>query len=140
MRVLVTGAAGPIGTAVLAHLAERGIPVTAPVLSPVPGLLADRVVVGNAADPAAVEDAVRDVTDLIHLAAIPTPSYPDIVREIFPGAPVIAAGYARPSTAPGRGVTWTRSRPPSVRRCWAGTSAGRPPYGGRTARSRHPET
>jgi nucleoside-diphosphate-sugar epimerase len=33
------------------------------------------VVVGNAADPAAVEDAMRDVTDVIHLAAIPTPSH-----------------------------------------------------------------
>jgi nucleoside-diphosphate-sugar epimerase len=75
MRVLVTGAAGLIGAAVLAHLAERGIPVTALVLEPAPGLRADRVVVGNAADPAAVEDAVRDVTDVIHLAAIPTPTH-----------------------------------------------------------------
>jgi nucleoside-diphosphate-sugar epimerase len=75
MRVLVTGAAGLIGTAVLAHLAERGIPVTALVLSPAPALLADRVVVGNAADPAAVDSALRDVTDVIHLAAIPTPTH-----------------------------------------------------------------
>ena len=73
MRVLVTGAAGLIGTAVLAHLAERGIPVTALVLDPAPGLPADRVVAGNAADPSAVEEALRDVTDVIHLAAIPTP-------------------------------------------------------------------
>jgi len=75
MRVLVTGAAGLIGTAVLAHLAERGIPVTALVLSPASGLLADRVVVGNAADPVAVDSALPDVTDVIHLAAIPTPSH-----------------------------------------------------------------
>jgi mannonate dehydratase len=30
--------------------------------------------------------------------------YPDIVHEIFPGTPVVSAGYARPSTAPGWGV------------------------------------
>ena len=29
--------------------------------------------------------------------------YPDVVHEIFPGTPVVAAGYARPSTAPGWG-------------------------------------
>jgi mannonate dehydratase len=30
--------------------------------------------------------------------------YPDVVHEVFPGTPVIAAGYARPSTAPGWGI------------------------------------
>ncbi|WP_433365985.1 enolase C-terminal domain-like protein [Actinoplanes sp. CA-142083] len=30
--------------------------------------------------------------------------YPDVVHEIFPGTPVIEAGYARPSTAPGWGI------------------------------------
>ncbi|MFF5294650.1 enolase C-terminal domain-like protein [Paractinoplanes globisporus] len=30
--------------------------------------------------------------------------YPDVVHEIFPGTPVVEAGYARPSTAPGWGV------------------------------------
>lgn len=30
--------------------------------------------------------------------------YPDIVHEIFPGTPVVSAGYARPSAAPGWGV------------------------------------
>ena len=30
--------------------------------------------------------------------------YPDHVHEIFPGTPVVEAGYARPSTAPGWGV------------------------------------
>ncbi len=31
--------------------------------------------------------------------------YPDVVHEIFPGTPVISAGYARPSTEPGWGIT-----------------------------------
>ena len=30
--------------------------------------------------------------------------YPDVVHEIFPGAPVVEAGYAHPSTAPGWGI------------------------------------
>jgi mannonate dehydratase len=30
--------------------------------------------------------------------------YPDVVHEIFPGTPVVSAGYARPSTAPGWGI------------------------------------
>ncbi|GIM90235.1 enolase C-terminal domain-like protein [Paractinoplanes toevensis] len=30
--------------------------------------------------------------------------YPDVVQEIFPGTPVIEAGHARPSTAPGWGI------------------------------------
>jgi nucleoside-diphosphate-sugar epimerase len=73
MRVLVTGAAGLVGTAVLDLLAARGIAVTALVLEPAPGLAADRVVTGDARDPAVVGGALRDVTDVIHLAAIPHP-------------------------------------------------------------------
>ncbi|WP_433295194.1 NAD-dependent epimerase/dehydratase family protein [Actinoplanes sp. CA-030573] len=72
MRVLVTGAAGLIGTAVLDLLADRGVAVTALVLEPA-SLKADRVVVGDAGDPEVVGEALRDVTDVIHLAAIPNP-------------------------------------------------------------------
>ncbi|HEY0533586.1 MAG TPA: NAD(P)-dependent oxidoreductase [Actinoplanes sp.] len=73
-RVLVTGAAGLVGSAVLRHLAERDVPVTALVLEPVTGLSADRIVVGDARDPAAVDDALRDAEAVIHLAAIPHPN------------------------------------------------------------------
>jgi nucleoside-diphosphate-sugar epimerase len=74
MRVLVTGAAGLVGSATLDLLAAEGIPVTALVLEP-PGreLPADRVIVGDAADVAVVAGALRDVDAVIHLAAIPTP-------------------------------------------------------------------
>jgi nucleoside-diphosphate-sugar epimerase len=73
-RVLVTGAAGLIGGATLELLAERGIPATALVLDD-PGrpLPADRVVTGDAGNPAVVARALRDVDAVIHLAAIPTP-------------------------------------------------------------------
>jgi nucleoside-diphosphate-sugar epimerase len=74
MRVLVTGAAGLVGTAVLDLLTARGRSVTALVLEPAAGLKADRVVVGDAGDPAVVDEALRDVTDVIHLAAIPNPT------------------------------------------------------------------
>ncbi|GIF17594.1 nucleoside-diphosphate-sugar epimerase [Actinoplanes tereljensis] len=74
MRVLVTGAAGLVGTAVLDLLAARGIPVTALILEPVAAIRADRVVVGDARDAAVVDDALRAATAVIHLAAIPNPN------------------------------------------------------------------
>jgi nucleoside-diphosphate-sugar epimerase len=79
-RVLVTGAAGLIGTAVLDLLAAAGLPATALVLDPAPRVRADRVVAGDARVPAVVDLALRDVTSVIHLAAIPTPLHdPDEV-------------------------------------------------------------
>jgi nucleoside-diphosphate-sugar epimerase len=81
-RVLVTGAAGLVGTAVLDLLAARATPVTALVLRATPGLAADRVVVGDARDPAVVTEALRDVTAVIHLAAIPNPDN-DPGEEVF---------------------------------------------------------
>lgn len=72
-RVLVTGAAGLVGTAVLDLLAAAGVPVTALVLAPAPSLKADRIVTGDATDPAVVRYALQDVEAVIHLAAIPRP-------------------------------------------------------------------
>jgi nucleoside-diphosphate-sugar epimerase len=74
MRILVTGAAGLVGSATLDRLAAEGIAATALVLEP-PGreLPADRVIVGDAADPSVVAGALRDADAVIHLAAIPTP-------------------------------------------------------------------
>jgi nucleoside-diphosphate-sugar epimerase len=74
-RVLVTGAAGLVGSAVLDLLVEHAVPVTALVLQPVPGLAADRVVVGDAREPATVDEALRDAGAVIHLAAIPNPLF-----------------------------------------------------------------
>ncbi|WP_239162389.1 NAD-dependent epimerase/dehydratase family protein [Paractinoplanes rishiriensis] len=72
-RVLVTGAAGVIGTAVLDRLAADGVPATALVLDEPPPIRADRVVVGDAGDPDVVADALGGVTAVIHLAAIANP-------------------------------------------------------------------
>jgi nucleoside-diphosphate-sugar epimerase len=73
-RVLVTGAAGLVGSAVLDLLAGLGTPATALVLEP-PGrpLPADRIVTGDARDPETVADALRGADAVIHLAAIPAP-------------------------------------------------------------------
>ncbi|MGJ6963736.1 NAD-dependent epimerase/dehydratase family protein [Streptosporangium sp. G11] len=109
-RVLVTGAAGHVGRAVLDLLARENVAVTALVLPPggasgagSPGdgargggssggaggtggtggappddhvideLPADRVVVGDARDPAAVAEAMKGADGVIHLAALPSP-------------------------------------------------------------------
>ncbi|GLY95945.1 NAD(P)-dependent oxidoreductase [Actinoplanes sp. NBRC 103695] len=71
-RVLVTGAAGLIGRAVVARLLASGVPVTALILESgtVDGA---RVVVGDARDPEVVAGALDDVDAVIHLAAIPSP-------------------------------------------------------------------
>ncbi|MEU0565078.1 NAD(P)-dependent oxidoreductase [Nonomuraea sp. NPDC005983] len=73
-RILVTGASGLIGRAVLAHCAQQGVPVTALVMDDPGDLKADRVVVGDAGDPQVVRLALRDVEAVIHLAAIPSPT------------------------------------------------------------------
>ncbi|MGW5687542.1 NAD-dependent epimerase/dehydratase family protein [Nonomuraea sp. NPDC003754] len=72
-RVLVTGAAGRIGRAVLDLLGRRGIPANALVLEDPGDLRAELVVEGSATDPRAVREALRGADAVIHLAAIPTP-------------------------------------------------------------------
>ncbi|NIK56873.1 NAD-dependent epimerase/dehydratase family protein [Kribbella shirazensis] len=75
-RVLVTGAAGRIGRAVVDALQVRRTAVTALVL---PGtaeaLPADRVVEGSACDAGAVRAAMAEVDGVIHLAARPAPNH-----------------------------------------------------------------
>jgi nucleoside-diphosphate-sugar epimerase len=72
-RVLVTGAAGRIGRAVVRLLAEQGRAVNALVIDDPGDLEAGRVVVGDATDPAAVDAALAGADAVIHLAAIPSP-------------------------------------------------------------------
>jgi nucleoside-diphosphate-sugar epimerase len=82
--VLVTGAAGLIGRAVLDALRTEGIRATALVLADPGDLAADRVVVGSAADPDTVRAAVAGCDAVIHLAAIAVPvGYPPL--EVFGG-------------------------------------------------------
>ncbi|MGK5677921.1 NAD-dependent epimerase/dehydratase family protein [Actinoplanes sp. URMC 104] len=71
-HVLVTGAAGRIGTAVLDLLAAEGVSTTALVLEPA-GTRAGRTLAGDARDPALVADALDGADAVIHLAAIPHP-------------------------------------------------------------------
>ncbi|MCO8276995.1 NAD(P)-dependent oxidoreductase [Actinoplanes sp. TRM 88003] len=71
-HVLVTGAAGLIGGAVLDLLAADGVTTTALVLDP-GDTRADRTLVGDARDVALVDDALDGCDAVIHLAAIPHP-------------------------------------------------------------------
>ncbi|MEV1244243.1 NAD-dependent epimerase/dehydratase family protein [Nonomuraea sp. NPDC050022] len=81
MRVLVTGAAGRLGSAVLAELAARDIAVTALVERDPGPLAAERVVVGDARDPAAVRAALDGADAVIHTAALASPEVaaPEVV-------------------------------------------------------------
>lgn len=72
-RVLVTGAGGMIGRAVVDDLVAQGIAVTALDRVEPDGLPADRMVIGEAGDPAAVDEALVDADAVIHLAALPSP-------------------------------------------------------------------
>ncbi|MEV0647420.1 NAD(P)-dependent oxidoreductase [Phytomonospora sp. NPDC050363] len=83
-RVLVTGAGGLIGRAVIRHLDGLGVPVTALVLSDPGDLGTERVVVGSAGDRATVEDALDGVDAVIHLAALPAPGL-GTPEEVFCG-------------------------------------------------------
>jgi nucleoside-diphosphate-sugar epimerase len=81
-RVLVTGAEGLVGTAVVTHLRARGHEVTTltlPDVTPHPGV---RVVRGDARDPAVVAEAVDGMDAVAHLAAIPSP-YDDPATTVF---------------------------------------------------------
>lgn len=79
-RVLVTGAAGVIGTAVSAGLAEhyelRALDLRAPE-PPYPG----QVIIGDCSDPTTVLRAVEGIDAVVHLAGIPTEaSLPEILH------------------------------------------------------------
>lgn len=118
-RVLVTGAAGRIGRAVLDLLASRGIEATALVLEDPGSLAASRVVVGDAGDPAAVRSALAEVDAVIHLAARPAPTS-GTPLEVFAGntrATFVvleeagSAGVRRAvvaSSCSANGLRWTR--------------------------------
>jgi nucleoside-diphosphate-sugar epimerase len=84
-RVLVTGAFGLIGSAVLNTLRANGITVTAlTVTDPPASADVDRVVVGDAGDVDVVRAALADVDAVVHLAALPSPDRTDAVT-VFAG-------------------------------------------------------
>lgn len=85
--VLVTGAAGRLGRAVLADLAARGVPVTGLDRRAPDDVRVAAFHVGDATDARLVRAALSDVDTVIHLAATPTP-------EELPGAEVFVGNVA----------------------------------------------
>jgi len=77
MRVLVTGGAGLIGRAAVAHLLESGYEVVSILRNPSQvAVVPDsrlREVIGDAGDVALLERLMGDVESVLHLAAIPHP-------------------------------------------------------------------
>jgi nucleoside-diphosphate-sugar epimerase len=71
-RVLVTGAAGLLGRAVVGHLRDLGVVVTAMLHRP-GDVEAERVVVGDMGDAAFVRDAVEGTNAVVHCAALRAP-------------------------------------------------------------------
>jgi len=81
-RVLVTGAAGRLGTAVAAELRSRGITTHGLALPDAGPCPTDEVFRGDARDPDLMAKAVHGVDGIIHLAAIPSPDLAS-AEEVF---------------------------------------------------------
>ena len=86
-RVLVTGSAGAIGRPVCAELRAHGHFVRAFDLASTPDV--DEALIGDVADRDAVEQAVRGVDAVVHLAAIPN----DAPLESLLGPNVLGVHY-----------------------------------------------
>jgi nucleoside-diphosphate-sugar epimerase len=84
-RVLVTGAFGMIGSAVLDTLRANDVTVSAlSVVEPSPGVDVDRLFVGDAGDVDVVRAALADVDAVVHLAALASPNHGSAV-DVFAG-------------------------------------------------------
>lgn len=83
-RVLVTGASGRLGRAMLDDLAARGVAMVATDRVDPGDLAAERIVIGDLGDPDVAREAVRDVDAVLHFAAIPTPVQ-GTPKEVFVG-------------------------------------------------------
>jgi nucleoside-diphosphate-sugar epimerase len=73
-RVLVTGAAGRIGSITTRHLTELGALVTALTIVEDDDLKADRILIGDTRSEADVATALEGADAVVHLAALPHPS------------------------------------------------------------------
>ncbi len=77
LKILVTGAGGMLGQAVVARLHAGGHSVRAHDRTPPPGP-ADDVVVGDLRDPAGLDRLLAGVDAVVHAAAIPAPTDKDV--------------------------------------------------------------
>jgi nucleoside-diphosphate-sugar epimerase len=73
MKILVTGAAGLLGSVVVTHLRSLGWSVRAHDVIPLDPAQADEVVTGDLHDPEQVRRLVDGVAGVVHAAAIPSP-------------------------------------------------------------------
>ncbi|WP_327004891.1 NAD(P)-dependent oxidoreductase [Dactylosporangium sp. NBC_01737] len=78
LKILVTGAGGMLGQAVVARLRADGHGVRAHDRTPPPAGPADDVVVGDLRDPAGLDRLLAGVDAVVHAAAIPAPVDDDV--------------------------------------------------------------
>jgi nucleoside-diphosphate-sugar epimerase len=108
-HVLVTGAAGLLGRAVVGHLRGLGVGVTAMLHRP-GDIEAERVVVGNMSDVEFVRDAVEGADAVVHCAALRAP----MIRSTGQGTSAEAAITMRIDRVAGSNrVVSTRRYPPA---------------------------
>ena len=114
--VLITGCSSGFGLEIAKYFLERNWKVVATMRTPREGILPPsenlRILPLDVTKPESIDAAITaagPIDVLVNNAGIgllnAVEGVPmDVVHEIFPGTPVVAAGYARPSTAPGWGV------------------------------------
>lgn len=73
VKILVTGAAGTLGTEIVRHLRSLGWTVRAHDRVPLDPLTADEVSSGDLLDPEHVRELVEGMSAVVHAAAIPAP-------------------------------------------------------------------
>ncbi|MGI5237774.1 NAD-dependent epimerase/dehydratase family protein [Dactylosporangium sp. CA-139066] len=78
MKILVTGAAGMLGSAVVAALRAGGHAVRAHDRTPPPSGAADEAVTGDLCDPGGLDGLLAGIDAVVHAAAIPAPVEPDV--------------------------------------------------------------
>jgi putative NAD(P)-binding protein len=142
MRVLVTGATGRVGRAVVDSLTAAGVPVRALTRHPEAAELPANVeiVTGDLTVPESLDAALRDVGAVFLVWTVPLTSAPAVVERVAARARRVVFLSSPHQTPPRRHPSMTATRQPSRRGPWPGRghAARRVGRGDGKAGVRHP--